>query len=471
MLLLQIQRELKDKKGMNVITSIDKDDQTYKKVKKEYLRLSNIAKEQKLTNETKIFLLLTALGRDDFKFAQELFKMHQYKSMQEISARLALGRFYDKTKWPKKVIDYFLPLFEEQKLEERDIATLFKVLLKFAQHVDCDRVLGFALQKYPESLLWKIKALEYQIQISHIYPKNKEFIDNNLNYLRSRCETGSQHFFMGKSFFLAGYVNDGIKMFDSALKTLSPNPKKQEANALFIPEKCRQSMDEIIDILEMENIQPFPIAGSLLGLYRDGKFMDHDKDADIGIFVKDYQDVLTITSTICKKSKFVAPSMFNSPKESNLWNVAVFDQENNTAIDLFFFYRESEHIEYGVHTPSGILKWAFKPFDLVRQHLAGRDYWLPDDIEQHLIDLYDDWKTPVKVWDSLVNCPNILPSSRPVVLYFGLMRLYQSFDTNKFEKANNYYKQLTQKWGMHFSIEAHNNIENILKGVVSSPKL
>jgi hypothetical protein len=268
---------------------------------------------------------------------------------------------------------------------------------------------------------------------------------------------------MGKCFFLAGHENEGVKMFDSALKTLVPNPKKQEEKALFIPEKCRESMDEIIDILESENIQPFPIAGSLLGLYRDGKFMDHDKDADIGIFVNNYQDVLTITSAICKKSKFIAPSIVKNSKESNLWNVAVFDQENNTAIDLFFFYHEESHIVEGVYTPCGVLKWAFTPFTLVRQHLAGRDYWLPNNIEQHLIDAYgQDWRTPVKVWDSLVVCPNILPSSRPAVLYFGLMRLYSSLDQGKQEKALYYYHLLKTRWSMPFSNEVDININKLL---------
>jgi hypothetical protein len=226
-------------------------------------------------------------------------------------------------------------------------------------------------------------------------------------------------------------------------------------------------MDKIIDILEEINIQVFPIAGSLLGLYRDGKFMDHDKDADVGIFIQNYEEVFNIVSRICRHERFAAPDMVKDSKESNLWNVAVYDEENNTAVDLFFFYRELNHHEFGIYTPCGVLKWGFTSFKLIRSTLAGREYWLPDNIEQYLVDMYgDDWRLPVKVWDSLVVCPNLLPSSRTAVVYYALMRLYSAIEANKKEKANHYFELLVNRWEMNFSPEAIINIKQFLDGNV-----
>lgn len=460
-MLFQIQKELKENKGFNVLISVENDFRQYKKLKKEFGNLSDVAKQQKLSSETKVFLLLSAVDKEDLEFVTKLIKLFDYDSIGTTAAKTGLGRFYVKCGQRTKAIEYLFPLFEEEQLQELDIATLFSQLKDEARHKDCDRVLQYALNKFT-NLGWKIQALTYQISISHIYPKNSEFISNNLNYLKERCTTAEHYYAMGSCFYLANYFDNALEMYDIALQQVSPIPGEKDNLAPFDASECRNSMDEIINILECDNIKVFPIAGSLLGLYRDGKFMDHDKDADVGIFVENYDEIFSIVSKLCINSKFSAPDMIKSPKESHEWNVAIYDDERITVVDLFFFYRKENHIEYGVYTPCAVLKWTFPLFNLVRQTLAGKEYWLADDIEQHLRSLYGDWKTPVKVWDSILECPNISLSSRPVVLYFGLIRLYQSIQQTKFEKATNYYKNLTERWGMKFSSEADANIKKIL---------
>ncbi len=466
-MLFQLQKELLHKSNFrapnSLANTVSRDTDKYAKLKKEFNKLSSTAKDR-LSSQLKVFILLTAVEQEDYVFSQKLVASIDYESLQSTNAKLALGRFHTLLgNSYRKVIDYFLPLLEEEYLFAKDLIHLLFALKEMARHQDCDRLLSYVLRKYPDDLIWKIQAINYQIEISHLYPKNKDFITNNLKYLHSRCEHEKQFFAMGNCFFTAGYANESNAMFDLALKTVKPVLAKKESTAQFSPVKCRETMDMIIDILEAEDIKVFPISGSLLGLYRDGKFMDHDKDADVGIFVNGYDDVLRLVAKVCEQKRFYAPSMVKNTKESNAWNVAVYDEENRTVVDLFFFYREEDHTVVGVYTACGLLKLAFTPFELVRSSLAGREYWLPNDIEQHLIDSYGkDWRTPVKVWDSLVVCPNILPSSRPVVLYFGLIRLYKALEANKLEKALNYYEALTMRWGMQFSEQADQNIKNLL---------
>jgi hypothetical protein len=190
--------------------------------------------------------------------------------------------------------------------------------------------------------------------------------------------------------------------------------------------------------------------------------MDYDKDADIGIFVSHYDDVFNIVSILCKVTKFTATAMVNESKKSHEWNIAILDTQRNIVVDIFFFYREHEQIVEGVYTNHGLLKWAFTPFELIQQKLAGKIYWIPDNVDLFLTELYSDWRKPVEVWDSLVDCPNLLLSSQPVVLYFGLMRLWEALQKGKSLKALNYYEKLTIKWGMKFSAEADENIKKLL---------
>jgi hypothetical protein len=465
--LFQLQKELLHKSNFrapnSLANTISRDTDKYAKLKKEFHKLSSTAKER-LSPQLKIFILLTAVEQEDYGFLHKLFTSINYEKLESTGSHLALGRYYALVgNCYRKVIDYFLPHLEEDCLQIKDIGNLFSALMEMARHQDCDRLLSHVLQKYPDDLGWKIQALNYQIGISHLYPKNKEFITNNLKYLHSRCEHEKQFFAMGNCFFTAGYANESNAMFDLALKTVKPVLAKKESTAQFSPVKCRETMDIMIDILEAEDIKVFPIAGSLLGLYRDGKFMDHDKDADVGIFVNGYDEVLRLVAKVCEQKRFFAPSMIKNTKESNAWNVAVYDEENRTVVDFFFFYRQVEHCEFGVYSPCGILKWAFTPFELVREELAGRDYWLPSDIEQHLVDMYgEDWREPVKVWDSLIACPNLLPSSKPVVFYYSLIRLYKALESNKLEKALHYYELLTTRWEMHFSDETDTHIKQLI---------
>jgi hypothetical protein len=379
-------------------------------------------------------------------------------------ATLALGRFYGKCGgvFKKNAIKHLLSLFEDKNISISDLGTLFTVLFENADHQNCRRVVEYVLTHYSNNLAWNIEILTYQIKMKHLYGNNENLIIDNLKLLYPRCETDGEYVRMASCFYEAGFFNDAINMFDIALQKISPIHKHYGRNNQFLSSECFDSMNEIIDILENESIKPFPAFGSLLGLVRDGKFMDYDKDADLGIFVENYDEIHRIVSKICEVLKFTAPTMINQSKERHTWNVGIFDTERVTAIDLFFFYRQADHIEAGTYSPCAVLKWEFEPFELVRSSLVGKEYWLPNNVEKHLTELYGNWREPVEVWDSLVNCPNLMKSSQPQVLYYGLLRLYNAIAEGKTKKISNYYDTLTKRWGMRFSPEADMNIQKIL---------
>lgn len=460
-MLFQIQKELVHQKNPNVLKAIEHDVSQYKKLKKEYVRLSENAQKQ-LTAQFLVFLLLVAIAHNDMDFARQLIYTHDYEKIGTAGAKLALGRFFNKLEHCIKVIKCFLPLFDEEKLQSSDLVILFRHLFERARHKDCHRVIEYVLKHYPNNFGWEIEVLDYQIKINHLYPTPKEIIAEKLKSLYQRCKTSEEYYRIADCFYKAGYFKDAVNMFDISLQKAVSKPT-MEHSALFDSSKCLESMNEIIAILELNDIKPFPIAGSLLGLVRDGKFMEYDKDADVGIFVNDYDEIFKIVSKICDEPRFISSMMINYSKESHAWNVALLDAVNGTTIDLFFFYRQPTLIEYGVYTICGTLKWTFKPFELTRQSLVGREYWLPENIEEHLFEMYgDSWREPIEAWDSLLNCPNLTVDSQSVAIYYGLMRLHNALHDGKTKKALNYYQQLTSRWGMRFSVEAENNIRKLL---------
>ena len=462
-MLFQIQKELINKRNNSLVNAIGQDFSKYSKLKKQYVMLT-LSKKKHLINPLKIFLLLNAVNYDDITFAEQLVKTHDYENMNLSGATLALGRFYGKCGgvFKKNAIKHLLSLFEEDNISISDLGTLFNVLFENADHENCRKVIEYALTHYSDNLAWNIEILTYQIKMKHMYGNNENLIVENLKLLYPRCKTDGEYVRMANCFYEAGFFNDAINMFDISLQKISPIHKRYGRNNQFSSSECFDSMNEVVDILEAHNIQPFPIGGSLLGLIRDGKFMDYDKDADLGILIESYDEIFQIVSILCEKLKFTAPSMVNNSKESHMWNVGIFDTERVTAIDLFFFHSAGTHIEEGVYTNSGILKWHFSNFHLIRQKLAGKEYWIPNNVDLFLTELFGEWKQPVEVWDSLINCPNLMPCSRPVVLYYGLLRLYNALAEGKLIKALNYYQSLTEQWNMKFSQEAEQNIKKIL---------
>jgi hypothetical protein len=460
-MLFQIQKELIQQKKPNILKSIEHDISEYKKLKKSYIKLSESA-QKRLVPQFLIFLLLVSIIHNDMDFAVQLVYRHDYVKFNTQGANLALGRFFNKLGLCIEVIKYFLPIFDEGKLESADLNILFKSLFERARHKDCQLVIEHVLQNYPNNFGWDVAVLDYKLKINHLYPTSRDQIAEKLKLLYPRCVTTEEYYQLGDCFYAAGYFQDALNMLNIALQKLVSTPTI-DYKALFDSSKCLESMNLVIDVLERHNIKPFPIAGSLLGLVRDGKFMDHDKDTDIGIFVSNYDEIFNIVSKVCNEPRFISSAMINCSKESHFWNIALLDAINSTTIDLFFFYRHPTHSEFGLYTTCGILKWTFKPFRLTRQILVGKEYWLPENIEEHLVQMYgDSWREPIESWDSLLNCPNLTPDSQSVAVFYGLMRLHNSLYYGKIKKALNYYQQLTTRWGMRFSPEADMNIQKLL---------
>jgi hypothetical protein len=463
-MLFEIQKELINGKHTTLSTSIEYDVSQYQKLKKEYQKLSFSLKE-KLTEKFKIFLLIFALKYDDKTLVEELLKLNYYEKMSDPMAKVALGRFYASLNYHNRVIKYLLAAFNESDtLTPSDLSALFSSLFFEAWLKDCRRVIKYVLENYPGEFNWKLIILRYDVDMVHYYPENIDSINQRLTNLLPQCDKSIEYFTMAGIFSGLGYFNDMVNMYDAALQRLIPTPSQNTKKAEFSSSMCLDSMNEIIDVLESDNIQAFPIAGSLLGLVRDGKIMDYDKDADIGIFITGgHQQIFDIVSLLCKDPKFRCPNMLNASPKKHIWNVAIYDSEKGMAVDLFFFYRREAHAEFGVYTPCGTLRWIFSPFELTRQTLIGREYWLPQHPEKHLEEMYgDNWREPIEVWDSLLNCPNLSKDSQAVSISFGLPRLYKALTENKLKKAINYYETLTKRWGMHFSPETDAHINKLI---------
>ena len=244
-------------------------------------------------------------------------------------------------------------------------------------------------------------------------------------------------------------------------------------------ETCLESVNKIIDILESIGEKPFLEGGTLLGMYREGKLIDFDYDADIGIIVDDskYTNKHNMKDYMYKLSRVILnDSSFKSiivcDDEDYYYVLNIFDKHMNH-IDLSFFYKNffNEPNNNSLYTgcPSAFtpLLWECSDFNLVRQNFAGKEYWVPDDIEKYLVENYgENWKTPIK---SFSNYENIPKQCKLGCFYRYFPALIESLRRKNYDRSIIYYENL-QRWEYPFTLEMTNHIENYLEQIKANEK-
>ena len=103
-------------------------------------------------------------------------------------------------------------------------------------------------------------------------------------------------------YYNAGNKNKFFQCFENVFTSLeyslSNHKNSNDKNDNFSADDCLESVQELLQILENNGEQAFPEGGTLLGLYRDGKLMDYDKDADIGIIIDEKNSLQHIQKII-----------------------------------------------------------------------------------------------------------------------------------------------------------------------------
>ena len=170
----------------------------------------------------------------------------------------------------------------------------------------------------------------------------------------------------------------------TTLSTSDHHLNQKDANQAL--QDLKQSFDEA-------NIPFFLVSGTLLGCIREGKFLSHDHDIDVGVW-----DDISINDIYKAVQKFGLFYITASRSE----HLVKLKHVNGINLDVFIHYKTPKSYWH-----AGIkLKWHNKPFKLGNQLFMGAEYLIPEDYDTYLTENYGDWKTPVKEFDSALHTPN-----------------------------------------------------------------
>ncbi len=153
-----------------------------------------------------------------------------------------------------------------------------------------------------------------------------------------------------------------------------------------------QVISDVKQVFDEADIPFFLCAGTVLGIVREGKPMEHDSDIDVGVWEDDWDpDKFAEVFSLHPQFKLDVPHPRN-PKLSIL-------HRSGISLDLFRFYEEDGHCWH-----NGVfVRWRNTPFSLRTIEVDGLKLKIPDPADKYLRENYGDWRTPVPGFDAFLS--------------------------------------------------------------------
>ena len=174
-----------------------------------------------------------------------------------------------------------------------------------------------------------------------------------------------------------------------------------------------RELKEFKDLMQANDFQFFLIGGCCLGLVREGQFLEHDKDIDIGIF--DNIDLEKLKKVL--ETAYINVSIYGEDNGKIVWA----NKEINGALLVFevqVHYRKDGKIfinrDLGKSTPTGYrdgrMEWDEIYFDRLQPTTFpnGEEYLVPDYIEEYLTVQHGNWRMCVEYKDWRYNVRNLV---------------------------------------------------------------
>ena len=157
-------------------------------------------------------------------------------------------------------------------------------------------------------------------------------------------------------------------------------------------------LSKISKIFKKLKIPIFLSSGTLLGYYRDNKFMDHDYDIDLGIFQEDYNDI--IIDEMENNGFYLYRTLGN--RETGLELSFYYKGTRigkRAKVDIFLHYREPNGKIFwtSYEYPKFIkrLKYQVSDFKLKKVTFKEIEIYVPDPTLRYVEEHYgDDWMIP-----------------------------------------------------------------------------
>ena len=212
----------------------------------------------------------------------------------------------------------------------------------------------------------------------------------------------------------------------------------------FSVDDARAALQDLAAALPVEQWGWYVISGTFLGIVREGGFLAHDYDIDVGVtFDPAHPEVLDrLVEALERSPRYVVKKLDDAQTvvETEPGRYAVerdpalvkLIHENGINVDVFVHHREGDRLWHG----SSIHRWENSVFDLADYTLAGVPVLGPADADRYLTENYGDWRTPVTEFNCTTGTPNLVISRtfRSVALFLTRLARFSHGDPTEYAK-------------------------------------
>lgn len=248
---------------------------------------------------------------------------------------------------------------------------------------------------------YAIDSSVYDIILETLETKRKS-VDNLLSEVQDKLH--GQCYTLYPNIVISD-VNDSDIRVNKEMSSYSRMMKWENDKFIFIKDtnsiiKKKEALNNLIDldkIFKEMNVEYWLTCGTLLGFYRDGDFIGHDKDTDICVNSKDFNGyvlkrILSLGFKIVK--------CFGTLEDG--FEISL--NRNGVKLDIFLFYKNDDKWYNSVYydfTSSDCLKfdYIYEPFEISESIFLGYSFKVPKDTESWIISHYgEDYRTPNTKW-------------------------------------------------------------------------
>lgn len=148
------------------------------------------------------------------------------------------------------------------------------------------------------------------------------------------------------------------------------------------------------DALTSIGVRPFLVDGTLLGAVREGGFIAHDRDTDMGVFIEEYSPSI---APVMVSAGFRLSRTFGTVTRG----LEMAFRRAGVKLDVFFYYRDgSGRFHAAWPKDASPIRYRYPAFALAPMEFLGETFLAPADPVAFCEAKYGlGWRDPVIAWD------------------------------------------------------------------------